>query len=158
MPDIEAREAFPKILAAYMASHNMKQADVARNVHVSKQIVSDWLRGKKFPRVDKMQELADMFGVLMSDMYTPRSAGVELKVNGSRKSFIGTVVKATVKNPDAVRFEDINFDRDIQKLVFKDAQTQSMMKLWEVATPEAKSAAIGVLKTLNKVNKKENKL
>ena len=49
----------------------MNQSDVAEKLHVSKQTISEWINGKKFPRVDRMQQLADLFGVLMSDMYTP---------------------------------------------------------------------------------------
>ena len=151
MPDIEARKAFPKILAAYMAQHNLKQADVARSVHVSKQIVSDWLKGKKFPRVDKMQELADLFGVLMSDMYTPKPLGVELKVKNGR-SFADAVVNAIVNEPSQT-FE-YTPKESVQVMNVLDQQTKSMIKLWKVATPEAKSAALGVLKSLNKTTKK----
>lgn len=71
MPDSAARMAFPRILRMYMERNRMNQSDIADKLHVSKQTVSDWINGKKFPRVDKMQELADLFGVLMSDMYTP---------------------------------------------------------------------------------------
>lgn len=70
MPNEEAREAFPKILTYYMNRDNISQSDISARLNVSKQIVSDWVSGKKFPRVDKMQRLADMFGVLLSDMYT----------------------------------------------------------------------------------------
>ncbi len=154
MPDIEAREAFPKILAAYMEQHNMKQTDVARSVHVSKQIVSDWLRGKKFPRVNKMQELADLFGVLMSDMYTLPKTGVVLKVNdGKRSSFADAIVKAAVKMPDNIKLEGTKFVAEVNSPK-KDRQTNSMMKLWEVATPETKTAILGILKTMNRATKK----
>ena len=71
MPDSAARMAFPRILRMYMERNRMNQSDIADKLHVSKQTVSDWINGKKFPRVDKMQQLADLFGVLMSDMYTP---------------------------------------------------------------------------------------
>ena len=71
MPDSAARTAFPSILKSYMEKCHYNQSDIARLLHVSKQTVSEWINGKKFPRVDKMQELANLFGVLMSDMYTP---------------------------------------------------------------------------------------
>ena len=73
MPDIIARTVFPNILKKYMDRDGLSQVDVAKHLHVSKQTVSDWLRGKKFPRVDRMQALAELFGVLMSDMYDPSS-------------------------------------------------------------------------------------
>ena len=70
MPNDEARLAFPKILSYYMDRDHIDQTAIAERLHVSKQIVSDWVRGKKFPRVNNMQMLAEMFGVLLSDMYT----------------------------------------------------------------------------------------
>ena len=70
MPDSAARAAFPKILKDYMGKNNLNQVDIANHLHVSKQTVSDWINGKKYPRVDKMQQLADLFGVYMSEMYS----------------------------------------------------------------------------------------
>ena len=155
MPDSEARSAFPLILKSYMEKNGYNQSDIAKYLHVSKQTVSQWVNGNKFPRVDKMQALADLFGVLMSDMYTPQKTGVVLKVNGhQRKTFADAVVKATVKLPDDTKFRELNFGDAIQVPVFKDTQTKSMMKLWEVATPETKTAVIGVLKAMNKTTKR----
>lgn len=44
------------------------QADVAAHLGVTTSTVSDWANAKKYPRVDKMQLLADFFGILMSDL------------------------------------------------------------------------------------------
>ena len=71
MPDAVARSVFPRILQSYMDSYNLSQVDIAKRLSVSKQTVSDWINGKKFPRVNKMQEIADLFGVSMSEMYNP---------------------------------------------------------------------------------------
>ena len=73
MPDVLARTLFPQILQKYMNRDHLNQVYIAKHLHVSKQTVSDWCNGKKFPSVDKMQALSDLFGVLMSDMYTPNS-------------------------------------------------------------------------------------
>lgn len=92
MPDSEARFAFPKILKAYMERNHYNQTDLAKQLHVSKQTVSEWINGNKFPRVDKMQELANLFGVLMSDMYTPSAVMKEtvfsMRVNPDEVDFI----------------------------------------------------------------------
>ena len=155
MPDSEARSAFPKILKAYMDKNGYNQSDIAKHMHVSKQTVSEWVKGNKFPRVDKMQALADLFGVLMSDMYTPQNTGIKLKVNGyQRRTFADAVVKATMKLPNDPKFKELNLADTIYSPAAKDSQTKSMMKLWKVATPETKAAVIGVLKAMNKPTKK----
>lgn len=69
MPE-DARIVFPKILKSYMEKNHYNQSDIAKHLRVSKQLVSDWVNGKKFPGVEKMGMLAELFGVLMSDMYT----------------------------------------------------------------------------------------
>ena len=83
MPDTEARESFPLILKSYMDQFGMNQTDIAKRLNISKQTVSDWMNGKKFPRVDKMQQLADIFGVLLSDMYTPSQQKLIMKEGSS---------------------------------------------------------------------------
>ena len=147
MSDIEARKAFPKILARYMQEYGMNQSDVARRLNVSKQIVSDWLYGKKFPRVDKMQELARLFGVQMSDMYPNENFRVVLRET-TRSRFADSLVKATTVSP-------IVKESPLKLMKVNDSQTRSMMKLWEVSTPETRSAVISVLTAANKTNKKE---
>ena len=81
VPDTEARMAFPGILKSYMDQFRFNQSDLARLLNVSKQTVSEWISGKKFPRVDKMQEIANLFGVYMSDMYTPSRHQTTTKEN-----------------------------------------------------------------------------
>lgn len=44
------------------------QADVAMDLEITSSTVSDWANAKKYPRVDKMQTLADYLGVLISDL------------------------------------------------------------------------------------------
>lgn len=69
MPD-NAREIFVRNLRYLMDAKGITQADICRELDVSSATVSDWCSGKKYPRVDKMQRLADLFGVLFSTLTT----------------------------------------------------------------------------------------
>ncbi|HAR88907.1 MAG TPA: XRE family transcriptional regulator [Ruminococcaceae bacterium] len=51
-----------------MNINNKKQADLVTELGLKTSTVSDWVNGKKYPRVDKMQLLADYFGILKSDL------------------------------------------------------------------------------------------
>lgn len=73
MPDVLARTQFPHTLQSYMNHFQMSQVDVAKHLNVSKQTVSDWINGKKYPGVNNMQALANLFGVYISDMQKPYS-------------------------------------------------------------------------------------
>lgn len=69
MPD-NAREIFVKNLRCLMDMKGITQADICRELEVSSATVSDWCSGKKYPRVDAMQRLADLLGVRFSTLTT----------------------------------------------------------------------------------------
>ena len=65
-----AREIFVKNLRYFMEARGITQADICRELNVSSATVSDWYSGKKYPRVDAMQRLADLLGVRFSTLTT----------------------------------------------------------------------------------------
>ena len=69
MPD-NVRDIFVKNLRYLMEAKGITQADICRELEVSSATVSDWCSGKKYPRPDKMQRLADLLGVLFSTLTT----------------------------------------------------------------------------------------
>ena len=69
MPD-NAREIFVRNLRYLMNARGISQADICRELGISSTTVSDWCTGKKYPRVDAMQHLADLLGVLFSTLTT----------------------------------------------------------------------------------------
>lgn len=64
------REIFVKNLRFLMEARGISQADICRELGVSSATVSDWCTGKKYPRVDAMQRLADLLGVRFSTLTT----------------------------------------------------------------------------------------
>lgn len=69
MPD-NAREIFVSNLRFLMEEKGITQADICRELNVSSATVSDWCTGKKYPRVDTVQRLADLLGVRFSTLTT----------------------------------------------------------------------------------------
>ena len=65
-----AREIFVKNLRYFMEAKGTTQADICRELDVSSATASDWCTGKKYPRVDAMQRLADLLGVRFSALTT----------------------------------------------------------------------------------------
>lgn len=62
------KQIFANNLYYYMKTKNKTQNDIVRDLDITASTVSDWVLGKKYPRIDKMQKLADYFGVLKSDL------------------------------------------------------------------------------------------
>ena len=63
-----SKQVFSKNLRKYMEQAGKTQKEVADVVGVAAPTFNEWLSGKKFPRIDKIQKLADYFGILKSDL------------------------------------------------------------------------------------------
>ena len=51
-----------------MEIYNKTQTDVAKILGISIASVNDWIKERTYPRMDKVQLLADYFGVNISDL------------------------------------------------------------------------------------------
>lgn len=71
--EVQARKIFVDNLRRYSNSKCIAQVDIANRLGVSTATVSDWFNGKKYPRPEKMQKLADLFGVKVSDLQKDES-------------------------------------------------------------------------------------
>lgn len=63
-----AREVFRDNLNRYMRIKGWDQSYIAQQLELTPSTVSDWVKGKKYPRVDAMQRLADLFGISIVDL------------------------------------------------------------------------------------------
>lgn len=64
--DEQIRSAFTKSLRKLMSEQNKTQADLCAYMHISSATAAYWYNGKKMPRVDKLQRIADWLSVEMS--------------------------------------------------------------------------------------------
>lgn len=62
------KKVFARNLNYYLTTRGKTQNDLVWDLEITASTVSDWANGKKYPRVDKMQMLADYFGILKSDL------------------------------------------------------------------------------------------
>ena len=67
-----AREIFIKNLRYIMEKKGITQADICRELNIPSATISNWCTGQRYPRIDKMQQLADMLGVTYSTLTTER--------------------------------------------------------------------------------------
>ncbi len=76
----QARNVFATNFKRLLEKKGKTQSDVVADLRITSSTVSDWANAKKYPRVDKMQILADYLGVLISDLreeQKPLPAGLE---------------------------------------------------------------------------------
>ena len=68
MSSIGNKEVFSKNLHFYLEMTDKTQKDVALAIGVTPASLNEWLKGKKYPRIDKIEMLARYFGILKSDL------------------------------------------------------------------------------------------
>jgi len=65
---MDHKTVFSENLKMYMALSGKSRKDVCEALGYSYFTFSDWVTGKKMPRMDKVEQLANYFGVLKSDL------------------------------------------------------------------------------------------
>ena len=68
MSNIGNKETFAKNLSYYMNRCGRDQKEVAEIVGVAPSTFNEWVKAKKYPRIDKIEILANYFGILKSDL------------------------------------------------------------------------------------------
>lgn len=62
------KNIFAENLKNYMAKKQVTASDLVAVFQLPASTVSDWINARKYPRIDKIQMLADYFGILKSDL------------------------------------------------------------------------------------------
>ena len=68
------KRIFARNLNYYLQAFGKSQTDLSLKLEVSKSAVSNWCAGQKLPRMDKIQQLADYFGIAKSDLIENKQA------------------------------------------------------------------------------------
>lgn len=70
---MDNKEIFSINLKRLMEQRGISRQDLSKVLGVSYFTISDWVNGKKYPRMDKVEMLAIYFGVLKSDLIEEKS-------------------------------------------------------------------------------------
>lgn len=68
MSNLGNKEVFARNLAYYLERSGKDQKEVAEVVGVAPSTFNEWMKAKKYPRIDKIEMLAAYFGILKSDL------------------------------------------------------------------------------------------
>ncbi|MEE0929573.1 MAG: XRE family transcriptional regulator [Acutalibacteraceae bacterium] len=92
MSDLGNKEIFAKNLNYYMNINKKDRNDVARDLDLPYTTVTSWCKGEFYPRIDKIQLLANYFGIQKSDLVESKS-----KTDLLGNSVISIPILGTVK-------------------------------------------------------------
>lgn len=108
-----SKETMAKNLKYYMEKTGKTQKELAAVAGVSEPTFSYWINGIKYPRIDKIQKLADYFGILKSDL-------IEEKVTPEMQKNSDTMVDITVRIASDIDFRNVvkrnMYDKDFFSL------------------------------------------
>lgn len=68
MSNIGNKETMAKNLQFYIKRSGKSQKELAEMVGVASSTFNDWVKGKKYPRIDKIEMLANFFRIQKSDL------------------------------------------------------------------------------------------
>lgn len=78
---MENKNIFANNLQKYMSMNNVTRKDLSEALDVSYYTITSWVNGSKYPRMDKVEMLADYFGILKSDLIEEKQEEEEKPAN-----------------------------------------------------------------------------
>lgn len=75
MGNIGNKNIMAKNLLFYVERSGKTQREIAEAVGVARSTFTEWIKGNKYPRIDKIEMLADYFGILKSDLIEEKKIG-----------------------------------------------------------------------------------
>lgn len=71
------KEIMARNIKKYMALNNKTQTDMCNILGFKMSTFSDWLHAKSYPRIDKIEMMANYFGIEKSDLIEDKSSQPE---------------------------------------------------------------------------------
>lgn len=73
MSDLGNKEIMAKNIMYYMEKHDKTRQDMCEALGVKYTTFTDWVKGKSYPRIDKIELMANYFGISKSDLVEERT-------------------------------------------------------------------------------------
>ena len=103
MKTIGNREVFAKNLSKYLARSGRSQREMAEIVGVSPSTFNDWINGRKYPRIDKIEFMANYFGIIKSDLIEDKKDSPnDLPINEGEKMLLNLFRKIPESDQEMV--------------------------------------------------------
>ena len=94
------KRVFSENLLHYLAKHGEMQKDIATVAGVSSGTVTDWIKMRSYPRMDKIQLLAEHWGIDMSDLVEKHSVDNRYYLQKEAQM----IAEELARNPDTLLF------------------------------------------------------
>lgn len=125
MSEETLRAIFAKNLRHHLEMCGKTQTDLSKYLNVSSATVSDWCNGRKMPRADKIQSIANWLNIPIGSMMEDSSSSTNYYINDDARE----MAEFMFKNPEykvlfdasrKVKKEDIEFVKEMIERVSGD--------------------------------------
>ncbi len=105
MTSIGNKSVMARNLTYYVERSGKSQKEICEIVGVKTSTFNDWMKGKKYPRIDKIEILANYFGILKSDLIedkNEKSAPEYPKLTEPEKVLLGLFKQVPEENQQMI--------------------------------------------------------
>ena len=92
------KTVFAENLKYYLSKNDEKQRDIAKVAGVSEGTICDWIKLRTYPRMDKIQLMAEHWGIQMSDLVEEHSLDNQYYIQKEAK----VIAEELAKNTDVL--------------------------------------------------------
>ena len=111
---MDNKDIFAKNLKRYMGLKGKSRKDISEALGISYYTITDWVKGKKYPRMDKVEMLASYFGILKSDLIEEKT--IESHPEEMAERHFQIIMDADISE----MFDDFKLLDETQRKIVKD--------------------------------------
>lgn len=104
MSNIGNKKTMSENLSYYVRKSGKTQKEISEIVGVAYSTFNDWMKGKKYPRIDKIEIMANYFGILKSDLIEERTEDFEEIEEMKKKNDIMSNIVIRMRTDTNFRF------------------------------------------------------
>ena len=115
--DLGNQELFSRNLSKYVKDCDKTQTEIAKVVGVSTGTFCDQVKGRTYPRMDKLQKLAEFFGIKISDLVEEKPSEKDIlfaeqkekllnlfsQVPEEKRELVLSLIQVTIENLESFR-------------------------------------------------------
>jgi transcriptional regulator with XRE-family HTH domain len=137
MSNLGNKEIMAENLKYYIERRGISQKDFAEIVGVSTSTVNDWVKAKKYPRIDKIELAAAYFGILKSDLIEKRvteemgknsDIAVDITIRLGSDIKFRKIVKRAYEDNDFFELADTLCNLDSEQILSVKAMLGTLLK------------------------------
>lgn len=105
------KKVFSKNLLKFISLTGINQAELADHLNIPRSTMSNWIKGNTYPRIDKIQAIANYFGIMKSDLTEDKN--VEYRIDVESQEFLKGEMRVPLVNVSAGVMETDYADEEL---------------------------------------------